>query len=353
MTTNYHFRPRAPQKRESRHLSTPLHPTPPLAVWIFLGRLPLESDATTPEFFPPRGENLSLSLPPSLYLIPVPPPFPLSSAPSDDLLSPVFRLPFVVTDGWHGDVTVDARRDAWCPVFRISRVPAARLTIFRRRQHRNSRWILKRPRGNILGEKEGGGGGLGSTVIDGVTEWKTCRGSLNVFRDASFSSLFFFIPPLSPVRNFYANSRWDFRWKYFSDDIRWYFSILRRKEKRLFYSSNFVFPRFIESNILYYTETFKFSFRFFFVVPIPRAEVQSRFPAESTEIIKSISGSKRANWKNGFTGGWLSFFLLFLSFLSSFPSPPLSLFLIFRGKSRRYRANFYSASVKPASITAN
>lgn len=61
--------------------------------------------------------------------------------------------------------------------------------------------------------------------------------------------------------------------------------------------------RFIESNILYYTETFKFSFRFFFVVPIPRAEVQSRFPAESTEIIKSISGSKRANWKNGFTGG--------------------------------------------------
>lgn len=67
MTTNYHFRPRAPQKRESRHLSTPLHPTPPLAVWIFLGRLPLESDATTPEFFPPRGENLSLS-----------PPIPLS-----------------------------------------------------------------------------------------------------------------------------------------------------------------------------------------------------------------------------------------------------------------------------------
>lgn len=66
MTTNYHFRPRAPQKRESRHLSTPLHPTPPLAVWIFLGRLPLESDATTPEFFPPRGENLSLSPHPSI-----------------------------------------------------------------------------------------------------------------------------------------------------------------------------------------------------------------------------------------------------------------------------------------------
>lgn len=66
MTTNYHFRPRAPQKRKSRHLSTPLHPTPPLAVWIFLGRLPLESDATTPEFFPPRGENLSLSPHPSI-----------------------------------------------------------------------------------------------------------------------------------------------------------------------------------------------------------------------------------------------------------------------------------------------
>lgn len=286
----------------------------------------LRATRRRPNFFLPE-ERISLSLPPSLYLIPVPPPFPLSSAPSDDLLSPVFRLPFVVTDGWHGDVTVDARRDAWCPVFRISRVPAARLTIFRRRQHRNSRWILKRPRGNILGEKEGGGAGLGSTVIDGVTEWKTCRGSLNVFRDASFSSLFFFYSSSFSREKFLCKLEMRFPLEIFLRRYSSYFSILRRKEKRLFYSSNFVFPRFIESNILYCTETFKFSFRFFFVVPIPRAEVQSRFPAESTEIIKSISGSKRANWKNGFTGGWLSFFLLFLSFLSSFPSPSLSLSL--------------------------
>lgn len=183
-------------------------------------------------FSSPRRE--SLSLPPSLYLIPVPPPFPLSSAPSDDLLSPVFRLPFVVTDGWHGDVTVDARRDAWCPVFRISRVPAARLTIFRRRQHRNSRWILKR--GNILGEKEGGGGGLGSTVIDGVTEWKTCRGSLNVFRDASFSSLFFFYPSSFSREKFLCKLEMRFPLEIF---LRWYSMIFfnsssKRKKTFLF-----------------------------------------------------------------------------------------------------------------------
>lgn len=66
-------------------------------------------------------------------------------------------------------------------------------------------------------------------------------------------------------------------------------------------------------------------FVFCFLFPF-RAEVQSRFPAESTEIIKSISGSKRGDWKNGFTGGWLSFFLLFLSFLSSSSSLSLSFF---------------------------
>lgn len=56
------FAPVHPKKgSRATPLSTPLHLTPPLAVWIFLGRLPLESDATTPEFFPLRGENLSLS----------------------------------------------------------------------------------------------------------------------------------------------------------------------------------------------------------------------------------------------------------------------------------------------------
>lgn len=59
--------PCTPKKGVAPPLHTAPHPTPPLAVWIFLGRLPLESDATTPEFFPPRGENLSLS-----------PPIPLS-----------------------------------------------------------------------------------------------------------------------------------------------------------------------------------------------------------------------------------------------------------------------------------
>ena len=167
MPTNYHFRLHAPQKG-SRTLSS-AYLTPPLVsrYGFFSVARPLESGAT-PEFFPPVHERISTSSP-SLFSRPLPPfppllslcsphepPFsvPSSSAPSDDLLSPVFRLSFVVTDGWHGDVTVDAvptrrrrrrrwRRDAWNPVSAagISRVPAARL-IFRRRQDRNSRWIL-------------------------------------------------------------------------------------------------------------------------------------------------------------------------------------------------------------------
>lgn len=357
MTTNYHFRPRAPQKRESRHLSTPLHPTPPLAVWIFLGRLPLESDATTPEFFPPRGENLSLSPHPSISspfhrrsLCRVRPAttfcrrffaslLSLRMVGTATSLSTPVATPGAPCSGFQGfqllgspsfdGANIVIQDESWSGREEIS-------------------WERRRE-----GEED-----LGALLSMG---WRSERlvGDRWMYLETLLFLLPFFLSLLFLPWEIFMQTRDEIsvgnisQKEYFSDDIRWYFSILRRKEKRLFYSSNFVFPRFIESNILYYTETFKFSFRFFFAVPIPRAEVQSRFPAESTEIIKSISGSKRANWKNGFTGGWLSFFLLFLSFLSSFPSPPLSLFLIFRGKSRRYRANFYSASVKPASITAN
>lgn len=124
MPTNYHFRLHAPQKG-SRTLSS-AYLTPPLVSWygFFSVARPLESGAT-PEFFPPVHERISTSFP-SLFSRLLPPspllPFslslcsphepqfsvPSSSAPSDDLLSPVFRLSFVVTDGWHGDVTVDA-----------------------------------------------------------------------------------------------------------------------------------------------------------------------------------------------------------------------------------------------------
>lgn len=132
MPTNYHFRLHAPQKG-SRTLSS-AYLTPPLVSWygFFSVARPLESGAT-PEFFPPRArEDLylfpfvvfkapsPLPSPPLLFLCsPHELPFsvPSSSAPSDDLLSPVFRLSFVVTDGWHGDVTVDAvptrRRRRW------------------------------------------------------------------------------------------------------------------------------------------------------------------------------------------------------------------------------------------------
>lgn len=101
MPTNYHFRPRAPQKG-SRTLSS-AYLTPPLVprYGFFLGRRPLESGAT-PEFFSPCTREFS-----TLRQPPVPTPS-LSSAPNDDLLSPVFRLTFVVADGWRGDVTVDA-----------------------------------------------------------------------------------------------------------------------------------------------------------------------------------------------------------------------------------------------------
>lgn len=322
MTTNYHFRPRAPQKRESRHLSTPLHPTPPLAVWIFLGRLPLESDATTPEFFPPRGENLSLSPHPSISS-----PFHRRSLcrvrPATTFCRRFFAslLSLRMVGTATSLSTPVATPGAPCSGFQGFQLlgspsfDGANIVIQDESWSEEISWERRRE-----GEED-----LGALLSMGWRSERLVGDRWMYLETLLFLLSFFFIPPLSPVRNFYANSRWDFRWKYFSDDIRWYFSILRRKEKRLFYSSNFVFPRFIESNILYYTETFKFSFRFFFVVPIPRAEVQSRFPAESTEIIKSISGSKRANWKNGFTGGWLSFFLLFLSFLSSFPSPSLSL----------------------------
>lgn len=73
-----------------------------------------------------------------------------------------------------------------------------------------------------------------------------------------------------------------------------------------------------------------------FVSFLPRAEVQSRFPAESTEIIKSISGLETRQLEEWFYRRMTKFFiLLFLSSLSlSF------FFLIFRGKSRRYPGEF-------------
>lgn len=72
-----------------------------------------------------------------------------------------------------------------------------------------------------------------------------------------------------------------------------------------------------------------------FVSFLPRAEVQSRFPAESTEIIKSISGLETRQLEEWFYRRMTKFFiLLFLSSLSLF------FFLIFRGKSRRYPGEF-------------
>lgn len=64
MTTNYHFRPRAPQKRESHHLSAPLYLTPPLAHRYGFFSVGVHLRATRrPNFFLSvhRGENPSLS----------------------------------------------------------------------------------------------------------------------------------------------------------------------------------------------------------------------------------------------------------------------------------------------------
>lgn len=54
-----------------------------------------------------------------------------------------------------------------------------------------------------------------------------------------------------------------------------------------------------------------------FVSFLPRVEVQSRFPAESTEIIKSISGLETRQLEEWFYRRMTKFFiLLFLSSLS-------------------------------------
>lgn len=67
MTTNYHFRPRAPQKRESRHLSTPLHTRlRPSRYGFFSAGSHLRATRRRPNFFLPE-ERISLS-----------PPIPLS-----------------------------------------------------------------------------------------------------------------------------------------------------------------------------------------------------------------------------------------------------------------------------------
>lgn len=104
-------------------------------------------------------------------------------------------------------------------------------------------------------------------------------------------------------------------------------SLSRREKRSTIVESKLYIPE--EWNLL--PETVQI-----FVSFLPRAEVQSRFPAESTEIIKSISGLETRQLEEWFYRRMTKFFiLLFLSSLSlSF------FFLIFRGKSRRYPGEF-------------
>lgn len=259
MTTNYHFRPRAPQKRESRHLSTPLHPTPPLAVWIFLGRLPLESDATTPEFFPPRGENLSLSPHPSISspfhrrsLCRVRPAttfcrrffaslLSLRMVGTATSLSTPVATPGAPCSGFQGfqllgspsfdGANIVIQDESWSGREEIS-------------------WERRRE-----GEED-----LGALLSMGWRSERLVGDRWMYLETLLFLLSFFFIPPLSPVRNFYANSRWDFRWKYFSDDIRVIFQFFVEKKKDFFIPATLCSPD--SSNRIYYIIQRRSNFRF-------------------------------------------------------------------------------------------
>ena len=172
MPTNYHFRPGAPQKG-SRTLSS-AYLTPPLASWygFFSVGVHLRA-ARRPNFFPfllpPVYESIS---PPCLFLLAalvfkslslflsrLTPqtslPLPLRPPHSPFLcrvrLATTFCRRFfasLLSLRMVGTATslvvagvVDATPETSVSAAGISRVPAARL-IFRRRQDRNSRWIL-------------------------------------------------------------------------------------------------------------------------------------------------------------------------------------------------------------------